>query len=79
MIILIILLLIYVLSTIGAYNIIRKVFSKGGKWESLNPEPIDLYFNFFPIVNTMLVIMYTCDKINFNFNFSLTKFYRIKK
>lgn len=78
----IVLILIYVASLIGAYLTIRKTFSKGGDWEALNPGSTELMFMFVPGLNIFVCLVGVAGllmdfvkslKINYN------RFFRIKK
>ena len=69
-----ILLLIYIISAIGVYFIIRKQHSKNGEFEILKPDFADFLSVFLPIINTMFCIMILihCSKFDFS------KFFKIK-
>ncbi|NBX27685.1 MAG: hypothetical protein EBR55_05470, partial [Chitinophagia bacterium] len=52
----IILTIVYLLSGIGAYFLIRKNYSKGGVWQNIEPNLADLMLVITPIANTMICI-----------------------
>jgi len=78
----IVLLIIYLASVIGAYLTIRKTFSKGGEWEVLNPGSTELFFMFVPGVNIFVCLVGLAGLI-LDFTKSLkidyNRFFRIKK
>jgi amino acid transporter len=53
----IILTIVYLLSGIGAYFLMRKKYSKGGEWYGLDPIFTDIILVFTPIVNTVVCIL----------------------
>ena len=80
----IVLLIIYLASMIGAYLTIRKTFSEGGEWEVLSPGSTDLFLMLMPGFNTFIsligivgAIVEWIDSLNFKIDYN--KFFRIKK
>ena len=80
----IVLLIIYLASIVGAYLTIRKTFSKGGEWEVLSPGGTELFLMFIPGFNTFVclvglvgTIMEWIDSLNIKINYN--RFFRIKK
>ena len=80
----IVFILIYLASMIGAYLTIRKTFSEGGEWEVLSPGATELFLMFLPGFNTFISligivggIMEWIDSLNFKIDYN--KFFRIKK
>lgn len=67
--------IIYLVSVISFYKMIQKQHSAGGEFERINPKIADVFFMFFPIVNTIAII----DYLTKNINSKSTKFFRIKK
>ena len=79
----IILTIVYLLSGIGAYFLIRKNFSKGGVWQNIEPNLADLMLVITPIANTMICIGFgiyaILDKILISNNkISTKKFFNLK-
>ena len=80
MITIIILILIYLLSVVLNYLYLKLAHSKNGIYEHINIELPDLCITFFPVLNTMAVIMCYIFYLPFlrkpsNFN----KFFKVKK
>lgn len=80
----IVLLIIYLVSVIGAYLTIRRIFGPNGEWEVLNPGATELFLMFLPGFNTFIsligivgVIMEWIDSLNFKIDYN--KIFRIKK
>lgn len=80
----IVLLITYLVSTVGAYLAIRRIFGPNGEWEVLTPGASELFLMFLPGFNTFIssigiisVIMKWIDSLNFNIDYN--KFFRIKK
>ena len=80
----IVLLITYLVSTVGAYLAIRRIFGPGGEWEVLSPGATELFLMFLPGFNTFVssigiisVIMKWIDSLNFKIDYN--KFFRIKK
>ena len=78
------LLIIYLVSIVGAYLAIRRIFGPNGEWEVLSPGASELFLMFLPGFNTFIssigiisVIMKWIDSLNFNIDYN--KFFRIKK
>ena len=80
----IVFILIYLASMIGAYLTIRKTFSEGGEWEVLSPGSTELFLMLMPGFNTFVclvgivgivqdIILSLNIKINYN------RFFRIRK
>jgi hypothetical protein len=51
------LVVLYCLSSYGQYRYIRIAHSKGGIWENVTPNGIDVFVTFFPIINTIVLII----------------------
>jgi len=80
----IVLLIIYLASIVGAYLTVRQVFGPGGEWEALSPGATEIFLIFLPGANTFIsltgivgAIMTWIDSLNFNINYN--RFFRIKK
>ena len=80
----IVLLITYLVSIVGAYLAIRRIFGPNGEWEVLSPGATELFLMFLPGFNTFVssigiisVIMKWIDSLNFNIDYN--KFFRIKK
>ena len=80
----IVLLIIYLVSVIGAYVTVRQVFGPRGQWEALSPGATELFLMFLPGANTFIsligivvVIMAWIDSLNIKFDYN--KIFRIKK
>ncbi len=79
----IILTIVYLLSGIGAYFLIRKKYSKGGDWENSEPNLADLILVITPIANTTIFIILVAfsilDKIAEKpSSYLLKKFFNLK-
>jgi len=84
----IVFILIYLASVIGAYLTIRKTFSKGGEWEVLNPGSTELFLMLMPGFNMFvclvgifqLIVDIVVDWIkSLNIKINYNRFFRIKK
>ena len=84
----IVFILIYLASVIGAYLTIRKTFSKGGEWEVLNPGSTELFIMLMPGFNMFvclvgifqLIVDIVVDWIkSLNIKINYNRFFRIKK
>lgn len=80
----IVLILIYVASVIGAYLTMRRLYSSGGDWEGLSPNVSDIIFMFIPGANTIItlggVVTVIQDFIlSLNIKINYSRFFRIKK
>ena len=80
----IVLLIIYLASIVGAYLTIRRVFGPNGEWEALSPGARELFLMFLPGANTFIsltgivgAIMEWIDSLNFKIDYN--KIFRIKK
>jgi hypothetical protein len=78
-----ILTIVYLLSGIGAYFLIRKNYSKGGVCQNIEPNLADLMLVITPIANTMICIGFgiyaILDKIILSINkISTKKFFNLK-
>jgi len=80
----IVLLIIYLASMIGAYLTIRKTFSAGGEWEVSSPGSTELFLMLMPGFNTFIclvgivgIVVDWIDSLNFKIDYN--KFFRIKK
>lgn len=77
-----IIILIYLLSVIFSYFYIKLCYSEGGRYETGDPEIIELFFTFMPVFNTIIcAVSWLCyypvrtEKRKCN----LIKFFNIKK
>lgn len=52
----IVLILIYLASVIGAYLTFRRLYSAGGEWEGLSASISDIFFMFLPLANTVIML-----------------------
>ena len=80
----IVLLIIYLASMIGAYLTIRKTFSEGGEWEVLSPGSTELFLMLMPGFNTFIclvgIVGIVVDWIkSFKIQIDYNKIFRIKK
>ena len=80
----IVLILIYLASVIGAYLTIRMLYSAGGDWEGLTPGISDIIFMFIPGANTIIMLggMVTVVQdfiLSLNIKINYRRFFRIKK
>lgn len=81
----IVLILIYLASVIGAYLTIRKTFSEGGEWEVLSPGSTELFFlmflpgfnMFICLVGIVGIVVDWIKSLNIKINYK--RFFRIKK
>ena len=80
----IVLLITYLVSIVGAYLAIRRIFGPNGEWEVLSPGATELFLMFLPGFNTFISligivggIMEWIDSLNFKIDYN--KFFRIKK
>lgn len=80
----IVFILIYLVSVIGAYVTVRQVFGPRGQWEALSPGATELFLMFLPGANTFIsligivvVIMAWIDSLNIKIDYN--KIFRIKK
>ena len=78
----IVFILIYLASMIGAYLTIRKTFSEGGEWEVLSPGSTELFLMLMPGFNTFVclvgfagLLMDFTKSLKIDYN----RFFRIKK
>ena len=80
----IVFILIYLASMIGAYLTIRKTFSEGGEWEVLSPGSTELFLMLMPGFNTFIclvgIVGIVVDWIkSFKIQLDYNKIFRIKK
>jgi len=80
----IVFILIYLASVIGAYLTIRKTFSKGGEWEALNPGATELFLMLMPGFNMFVCLVGIVDIVqdfilSLNIKINYNRFFRIKK
>ena len=78
------LLIIYLVSIVGAYLAIRKTFSEGGEWEVLSPGSTELFLMLMPGFNTFIclvgIVGIVVDWIkSFKIQIDYNKIFRIKK
>ena len=82
---LIIILLIYLISIVGAYFFFKKAHSKypvEGRWSNLNPDINCFIIIIFPFANTILGFMFILGywkKDRKKFDPNLSKFFGVKK
>lgn len=76
--IVIIAIVIYMLSAYYSYNWHRKAYSRGGRWSLLNPQGIEIFFTFMPVVNT--IFAFTCLMTSpYENSNGCGKFFNVKK
>ena len=80
----IVLLIIYLASMIGAYLTIRKTFSAGGEWEVSSPGSTELFLMLMPGFNAFIclvgIVGIVVDWIkSFKIQIDYNKIFRIKK
>ena len=84
----IVLILIYLASVIGAYLTFRSLYSVGGEWEGLSPSISDIFFMFVPLANTIITLggAFTIAVariqdfiLSLNIKINYKRFFRIKK
>jgi len=80
----IVLLLIYLASVIGAYLTIRRVFGPGGEWEALSPGAMELFLMFVPGANTFISLTGLVGVVqdfilSLNIKINYNRIFRIKK
>jgi hypothetical protein len=80
----IVLILIYLASVIGAYLTIRRTFSVGGEWEGLSPGSTELFLMFLPGFNIFVslvgIVSIVQDFIlSLNIKINYRRFFRIKE
>jgi len=80
----IVLLLIYLASVIGAYLTIRRVFGPGGEWEALSPGATELFLMFVPGANTFISLTGAVTVVqdfilSLNIKINYNRIFRIKK
>ncbi len=82
--VMIVLLIIYIASIVGAYLTVRRVFGPGGEWENLTPGFTEVGLIFLPGANTFIsliglvgAIMTWIDSLDIKINYN--RFFRIKK
>lgn len=79
-----VLLIIYLVSIVGAYLTFRQVYSAGGEWEVLNPGFSEFALIFVPILNSLIalagIVGIVQDFIlSLNIKIDYKRFFRIKK
>ena len=80
----IVLLIIYLASIVGAYLTVRQIFGPGGEWEGLTPGFTEVGFIFLPVCNTFVsavgIVGIVQDWImSLNIKINYNRFFRIKK
>jgi len=80
----IVLLIIYLASIVGAYLTIRKTFGPGGEWEGLSPGSTEFMLIFVPGINMFIsgvgIVYIVVDWItSLNIKIDYNRFFRIKK
>lgn len=73
-----VLILLYIICTIGAYNYIKLAYSKGGKYEILDIDESDLFCTFCPLFNIQSAIAYLVGSYKEN-NDTLNKFFKVDR
>jgi hypothetical protein len=80
----IVLLIIYLVSVIGAYLTIRRIFGPNGEWEALSPGITELIVVILPLCNSLVTlygivsIVWDCIA-SLNIKIDYNKIFRIKK
>lgn len=79
----IVFILIYLASMIGAYLTIRKTFSEGGEWEILSPGSTELFLMLMPGFNTFVCLVGIVGIVqdfilSLNIKINYNRFFRIK-
>ena len=79
----IVFILIYLASMIGAYLTVRQVFGPNGEWEALSPGATELFLMLMPGFNTFVclvgivgIVMDWITSLNIKINYN--RFFRIK-
>lgn len=57
-------LFIYVLSAVEVYKWMGRSYGPGGRWETLDPGAIDVFWIFCPVGNTVFVLVTAREKIS---------------
>lgn len=71
-------LIIYILCVVLAYTFFHRIYSKGGRWYGVEPEPFDLFITLMPIVNFVILIMWIIEGSRKREKSNLSWFFRIK-
>jgi hypothetical protein len=76
--------IVYGASMYGAYMFIHKAHSKDGKWDKIDPYPMDMVVVFAPIINTVWAVDYIFggwkgDSLKKDMRASAAKFFNIQK
>jgi len=53
----VVMLIIYALSALFVWNWLKIAYSKDGVWRSIKPDSEDLLITFFPVVNTIAILV----------------------
>jgi len=70
---------IYLASCMFNYKWFSQSYSKGGRWENLDPSVFSLAFTFVPIVNTIFAgTVFLIDQVGGSHG-TLSKFYQVHK
>lgn len=64
----IIIVAVYILSAVNNWVFFHNAFSKGGKWEGLNPDGQTIVWTFTPIFNTVAAVYILVSGLHFNPN-----------
>lgn len=80
----IVFILIYLASMIGAYLTVRQVFGPNGEWEALSPGATELFLMFLPGANTFVCLVGIVGIVqdfilSLNVKINYNRFFRIKK
>lgn len=70
---------IYLFSALMFWLWIHKAYSKGGIWSNINPESVDLFIMFFPLLNTIALVLWVFNYPAKEHHDYYDKFFRIKK
>ena len=80
----IVFILIYLASMIGAYLTVRQVFGPYGEWEALSPGATELFLMLMPGANTFVCLVGIVGIVqdfilSLNVKINYNRFFRIKK
>jgi len=74
-IVIILIVLVYLISTFGMYKYFQKLYSKNGIYEGIEPHGMDLFLTFCPVYNTILNFLWIAS---YPVKLDYKKFFRIK-
>jgi TRAP-type C4-dicarboxylate transport system permease small subunit len=64
---------IYALSTWYMWHWMQKTYSKGGKWDNIEPSGSAVFLTYMPVFNTIAMCMFAADDADFSNHFKTTK------